>query len=55
VKNPWLTLDLIKRALTRRMPGVSPETLPFKPELFELELASAQAIRKFNETKERPK
>jgi len=47
VKNPWLTLHLINRAL-----GLS---LEFDPALFELELASAKAIEIFNEKKEKPK
>lgn len=55
VKNPWLTLALIRRALARRTPGLSLDALRYRPELFEIERASAAAIRKFNETKERPK
>ena len=47
VKNPWLTLDLIGRAL-----GEKPE---YDPVLFGLELASAEAIKLFNEKKEKPK
>ena len=47
VKNPRLTIDLINRALGKN--------LEFDPALFELELASAEAIKKFNEKKEKPK
>jgi len=52
VKNPWLTLDLINRSLSRRHGGVP---LRFDPDLFKLELASAEAIRIFNEKKEKPR
>ena len=47
VKNPWLTLDLINRTM---------ETpLIFDSGIFGLELMSAEAIRKFNKTKEKVK
>jgi len=57
VKNPWLTLELINRALARRDSGdrADPEPLVFDPDLFGLELASAEAIKLFNEKKEKPK
>jgi len=55
VKNPWLTLSLIRMALKRRLPDKITDTLRFDPKLFELELASAKAIRAFNQTKEKPK
>jgi len=47
VKNPWLTVELINRALGQR--------IQFDPRLFGLELASAEAIKLFNEKKEKPK
>jgi len=47
VKNPWLTLDMINRAL-----GTSHK---FDPGLFALELESAEIIKKFNNNKEKPK
>jgi len=47
VKNPWLTIDIINRALS--------SSHSFDPELFGLELASADAIKQFNEKKEKPK
>jgi len=67
VKNPWLTLDLINRALAghdndgfsdlhpslfKAGPGGA---LSFDPNLFKLELESAEAIRIFNDKKEKPK
>jgi CobQ-like glutamine amidotransferase family enzyme len=55
VKNPWLTLGLIRKALGRKAPGIAPDALRFDRSLFETELASAKAIAKFNETKKRPK
>ena len=55
VKNPWLTLSLIRMALIRRLPDKNPDTLRFDSKLFDLELASAKAIRSFNQTKEKPK
>jgi len=55
VKNPRLTLSLIRRALTRRLPDMDPGALVFDPKLFMLEIASANAIGRFNKTKERPK
>ena len=55
VKNPWLTLALIQKALARKIPDIQPDAFRFDPEKFELELASAKAIQVFNETKERPK
>ncbi|MDR3364138.1 MAG: hypothetical protein LBS91_04210 [Clostridiales Family XIII bacterium] len=56
VKNPWLALDLIRRALTRKTPAAGTmDALRFDPDLFALELASAKAVRAFNETKEKPK
>jgi CobQ-like glutamine amidotransferase family enzyme len=57
VKNPWLTLELIRRALGRRNSNRIAEIrelLTFDPARFELELRSAEAIRRFNETKEKP-
>ena len=47
VKNPWLTLVLINRALSGKY--------DFDPDLFKLELSSAEVIKKFNENKEKPK
>jgi len=47
VKNPWLTVELINRALG--------QNLRFDPGLFGLELASAEVIKLFNEKKEKPK
>ena len=55
VKNPWLTLALIQKALKRKAPDMDPGELRFDPALFGLEMASATAIRSFNDTKERPK
>ena len=55
VKNPWLTLSLIRGALARRTAALPQDALRFDPSLFTYELASAKAIRKFNDTKERPK
>jgi len=52
VKNPWLTIDIINQALKRRG-KIGP--LLFDPGLFGLELASAKAIRAFNENKEKAK
>ncbi|GHU63805.1 hypothetical protein AGMMS49983_08100 [Clostridia bacterium] len=57
VKNPWLTLEIIRRALARRNANRIDEIrehLSFDPARFELELRSAEAIRRFNETKEKP-
>ena len=54
VKNPWLTLSLIRNALKRK-PCMESDELRFNPKLFELELASAKAIRAFNQSKEKPK
>ena len=47
VKNPWLTIDLINRALGQK--------LELDPALFELEIASAKVIELFNEKKVKPK
>ena len=82
VKNPWLTLGLINKALARKGRGATEAVaadadagagvaaqavdadavdanaiagLRFDPKLFGAELASAAAIKAFNETKERPK
>ena len=55
VKNPWLTLSLIRRAFARRTASLPQDALRFDPSLFTFELASAKAIQAFNETKERPK
>jgi len=55
VKNPWLTLALIKKALLRKDPGLDPGFLSFDPEKFIIELTSAKAIRTFNDKKERPR
>ncbi|MDR0875733.1 MAG: cobalamin biosynthesis protein CobQ [Clostridiales Family XIII bacterium] len=57
VKNPWLTLELIRRALGRRHADRADEIrelLTFDPARFELELRSTEAIRRFNTTKEKP-
>ncbi|MCL2111115.1 MAG: cobalamin biosynthesis protein CobQ [Clostridiales bacterium] len=54
VKNPWLALELINKALVHKAKGQAFEALRFRPELFRLELASAEAIRVFNERKEKP-
>ena len=53
VKNPWLTVELINLALSHKTKDS--QLLSFDPALFELELASAEAIRKFNAAKEKPK
>ena len=55
VKNPWLTLNLIRKALARKSPVLPQDALRFDRALFGLELASAKAIQAFNDTKERPK
>jgi CobQ-like glutamine amidotransferase family enzyme len=55
VKNPWLTLALIKKALFRKNPGMDPDILSFDPNKFEIELASAKAIQAFNDKKEKPR
>ena len=58
VKNPWLTLDLINRAIARRpslRAAEGSEAIQFDPDLFWLELESAEAIKSFNEKKEKPK
>jgi len=47
VKNPWLTLDLINRALST--------SFEFDPDLFALELESKETIKSFNTNKEKPK
>ena len=47
VKNPWLTLDLINRALSA--------SYEYDPDLFKLELESAETIKRFNNNKEKPK
>ncbi|MDR0488199.1 MAG: hypothetical protein LBG99_02145 [Propionibacteriaceae bacterium] len=53
VKNPWLVVDLINRALVRR--GIAEEDrLVCDPALFRFELASAEAIQRFNDSKEKP-
>ena len=57
VKNPWLTLEIIRRALVKRNKGHEDEItdiLKFDPAHFELELKSADAIKLFNATKEKP-
>ena len=53
VKNPWLTLDLIRKAVLRKNPEMDPDTLNFDSSLFEIELASARAIQAFNDKKEK--
>jgi len=55
VKNPWLTLALIKKALLRKNPETDPDDLSFDQEKFIIELASAKAIQAFNDKKERPR
>jgi len=55
VKNPWLTIDVINLALYRQREAAGGEMIQFDPGLFELELASAEAIKLFNEKKEKPK
>ena len=55
VKNPWLALSLVRKALARRSPVMPQDALRFDQELFRLELESAKAIQAFNDTKERPK
>ena len=52
-KNPWLTLDLIRKAVLRKSPDTDSSTLNFDPSLFEIELASARAIQAFNDKKEK--
>ena len=57
VKNPWLTLEIIRRALAKRNKEHEDEImdiLKFDPAHFELELKSADAIKIFNATKEKP-
>ena len=57
VKNPWLTLELIRRALLRKNKNDEKELndlLKFDPAHFELELRSAEDIKKFNTEKEKP-
>jgi len=57
VRNPWLAVDLISRALSppSLLEAESAETIRFDPALFGLELASAEAIIQFNEKKEKKK
>ena len=55
IKNPWLTLTLIKKALLRKNPDMAPDALNFDPSLFEIEIASAKAIQMFNDKKEKPR
>jgi CobQ-like glutamine amidotransferase family enzyme len=55
VKNPWLALRLINKAMRRKGPDMTSKALVFEPSLFGLELASAKAIKAFNEKKEKPK
>ena len=55
IKNPWLTLALIRKALFGKNPAMDPDALRFDPSLFEIELASAAAIQAFNDKKEKPR
>ena len=55
VKNPWLTLALLKKAILRKNPDMDPDDLSFDQEKFIIELASAKAIQAFNDKKARRK
>ena len=55
IKNPWLALELIKKASLRKAPNMDPNTFKFDPSLFEIEIASAKAIQMFNDKKEKPR
>ena len=55
VKNPWLALSLVRKAVSRRYGNAAVTGLDFDPSLFRVELESAKAIDAFNDKKEKPK